>query len=167
MAYHCLKKNTSPLCGFQFCSISTKPEKDMLRSYTWLTEFYPRSWNYHLKLHQSTKVWPISKDESVQATDKRPGLFHAISLTALCHGKIKLMQRLSSERRAAEIFRGLYCYLTLTVLNVFCFLLWVLIASFFPFVPANVLGFILGSVWAGFFVHSAPYPMVSLLMGDY
>lgn len=38
---------------------------------------------------------------------------------------------------------------------------------FLSFVQANMLGIILDSTWAWFFVHSALFPMVSLLMGDY
>ena len=48
-----------------------------------------------------------------------------------------------------------------------CILLPTLGAVFLSFVQADMLGIILDSTWAWFFVHSASFPMVSLLMGDY
>lgn len=87
--------------------------------------------------------------------------FLAISVAAFVMKK--LMQRESffrGEQKSPLLFN---------INNVKCILLPTLGADyiFLSFVQANMLGIILDSAWGWFFVHSASFPMVSLLMGDY
>lgn len=82
--------------------------------------------------HKTLILKPTLKDGSLQGHLGHWQLSWTLSSTKqvwllLCHGKIKLMR----ESFCGESSRSLHCHLPLTVLNVFCYLYWVLITSCF------------------------------------